>query len=118
MIELLGDQHEPLRMKAVPFVSDENTPYVAFSHVWADGLGNQQAFALPPCQVQRVQRLVQGINGRKFVRGVEGEEVALLEDRRLYLWCDSLLCPVIEQLPSNLDTESAERRQVLREHRE
>ncbi|THV03516.1 hypothetical protein K435DRAFT_556933, partial [Dendrothele bispora CBS 962.96] len=34
-----------------------DTPYVAISHVWADGLGSTTEVGLPNCQVQRLARL-------------------------------------------------------------
>ncbi|ROV93518.1 hypothetical protein VSDG_06812 [Cytospora chrysosperma] len=37
---------------------DPAIPYVAISHVWADGLGNPTANALPGCQVDRLTSLV------------------------------------------------------------
>ena len=36
------------------------TVYFAISHVWADGLGNPHANALPQCQLLRLQSLVNG----------------------------------------------------------
>lgn len=35
-----------------------DTPYVAFSHVWSDGLGNPKANTLPECQIRRLQGYV------------------------------------------------------------
>lgn len=40
-------------------------PYIAFSHVWADGLGNLRDNAIPGCQAKSLQDLV---DKRKFVR--------------------------------------------------
>lgn len=37
--------------------STEHAPYVAFSHVWSDGIGNLQANGLPACQLRRLGRL-------------------------------------------------------------
>lgn len=34
-----------------------NTPYVAISHVWADGLGSTTEVGLPTCQLRRLARL-------------------------------------------------------------
>jgi len=38
--------------------SPRGKPYVAISHVWADGLGNTSANSLPTCQMARLRRLV------------------------------------------------------------
>ena len=35
--------------------------YVAISHVWADGMGNPSANALPECQLKKLKRLVNGL---------------------------------------------------------
>ncbi|TPX15251.1 uncharacterized protein E0L32_004528 [Thyridium curvatum] len=35
--------------------------YVAISHVWSDGLGNPNQNAIPQCQLQRLQGLVNGL---------------------------------------------------------
>ncbi|KAA1472875.1 hypothetical protein DENSPDRAFT_821987 [Dentipellis sp. KUC8613] len=37
--------------------SAKDTPYVAISHVWADGLGSTTEVGLPTCQVQRLTNL-------------------------------------------------------------
>ncbi|KAI0752505.1 hypothetical protein C8Q80DRAFT_1267050 [Daedaleopsis nitida] len=39
-------------------------PYVAISHVWADGLGSTSEVGLPTCQVARISNLVQEISPR------------------------------------------------------
>ena len=36
----------------------EGPPYVAISHIWADGIGNTQENALPLCQMRRLQKMV------------------------------------------------------------
>ncbi|KAL9615725.1 MAG: hypothetical protein Q9160_009308 [Pyrenula sp. 1 TL-2023] len=43
---------------------DGSKPFVAISHVWADGLGNPDANALPRCQMQRLSDTVQGLTGQ------------------------------------------------------
>lgn len=72
--------------------------YVALSHVWADGLGNPNANALPRCQLADLAKLIQRLDMETYSRiaqehrikdeDVEGEEGELL------LWCDTLCCPV------------------------
>lgn len=37
--------------------------YLAFSHVWSDGLGNLERNALPRCQMLRLSNLVRGLGG-------------------------------------------------------
>ncbi|KAL9029666.1 MAG: hypothetical protein Q9196_002120 [Gyalolechia fulgens] len=42
-------------------------PFVALSHVWADGLGNPNANALPRCQMQRLTNMVQSLSGQSDI---------------------------------------------------
>ena len=37
--------------------TDNNAGYIAFSHVWADGLGSNTETGLPTCQLQRLHKL-------------------------------------------------------------
>ncbi len=39
---------------------------VAISHVWADGLGNNQANKLPICQLERLQGLVNSLYNKEY----------------------------------------------------
>ena len=43
--------------------SNSHQRYVAISHVWMDGMGNQDGNALPRCQLRRLQRLVNSLYG-------------------------------------------------------
>ncbi|EXL54328.1 hypothetical protein FOCG_07398 [Fusarium oxysporum f. sp. radicis-lycopersici 26381] len=47
-----------LRLFPVPVRQLLGQRFVAISHVWADGLGNADANALPRCQIERIQNLV------------------------------------------------------------
>jgi hypothetical protein len=42
-------------------------PFVAISHVWADGLGNPNANALPRCQMQQLSDMVLSLTGRSDI---------------------------------------------------
>lgn len=78
--------------------------YVALSHVWADGLGNPYAKALPRCQLSYVGRIIKDLDIAARSRDIrdhnvkredvetQGEEGE--EDEELLLWCDTLCCPV------------------------
>ncbi|KAL3425709.1 het domain protein [Phlyctema vagabunda] len=46
---------------------DGSKPFVTISHVWADGLGNPNANALPRCQMQRLTDMVQSLTNRDDV---------------------------------------------------
>ncbi|XP_044714748.1 uncharacterized protein HRG_11783 [Hirsutella rhossiliensis] len=61
-------------------------PFVAISHVWADGLGNSDANALPRCQLERIQNLVD-----KQFPNKKGP---------VPFWMDTLCIPVTKGKPS------------------
>ena len=64
--------------------ADNNTPYLALSHVWADGLGNPKANTIPMCQL----RLITGaLRGKVDEKGQD-----------LYFWLDTLCIPVDKTL--------------------
>ncbi|KAL8638353.1 MAG: hypothetical protein Q9228_004488 [Teloschistes exilis] len=67
---------------------DEATPdrkYVAISHVWADGLGNPYSNSLPQCQLQYLY---------EFAKVYFKTQIAEQSDQRVFVWIDTLLCPV------------------------
>lgn len=73
--------------------------YVALSHVWADGLGNPFANALPRCQLSDLGRLIQELDMASRSRDAQGHLVKEKEgveenENELLLWCDTLCCPV------------------------
>ncbi|KAI4157942.1 MAG: hypothetical protein L6R39_000574 [Caloplaca ligustica] len=68
-------------------VSDSG-PFVAFSHVWADGLGNARANSLPQCQLQRLG---------KYTEGLSRTLGSNLEHAPLHLWIDTLGVPLARE---------------------
>ncbi|PCH44972.1 hypothetical protein WOLCODRAFT_154992 [Wolfiporia cocos MD-104 SS10] len=77
------DGGESLCIQCVP---SNDTPYVAISHVWADGLGSNTETGLPICQLQRLATMTESlISGGSF-------------------WIDSLCVP----------DESQSRKQAIR----
>ena len=78
-----GQSLSDLSLEIIP--SQTGSQYVALSHVWADGLGNPYANALPRCQLLRLLGLLQCSN----IPRDSGDS-----DRELLLWCDTLCCPV------------------------
>ncbi|CAK7226462.1 hypothetical protein SBRCBS47491_006240 [Sporothrix bragantina] len=67
----------------------KGVPYVAISHVWADGMGNPFANSLPVCQIAKVARLVSDLE--TATRKVEPDD----DNSSTYrLWIDPLLCPM------------------------
>lgn len=71
MLHILEDGHIPLIQfdrnnsctpSAMRLVSSENVAgYVAISHVWSDGLGNNDANSLPECQLSYISEAVQAL---------------------------------------------------------
>lgn len=58
--------------------------YLALSHVWADGLGNPRANALPRCQLLHLSKLTQSLREQMSADEPQSE---------LLFWCDTLCCP-------------------------
>ena len=96
LIRVKSDQ--TLRELSVDIVASQLTSrYVALSHVWADGLGNPHANALPRCQLSNIGRLIQDLNMTACSRDAEDrsvDEKDVAENEELLLWCDTLCCPV------------------------
>lgn len=66
---------------------------MAISHVWADGLGNKQANALPKCQLRSLQTIIEGLP-LNFRHRYNPLDVALAQRRTRYLWLDTFCIPV------------------------
>ena len=75
--------------------STGSTSYVALSHVWADGLGNPSATALPRCQLSRLKGLIDNLD-------FDYSDMSVVLDQpedapEMLLWCDTLCCPVMSK---------------------
>lgn len=66
------------------FDSSEVDNYIAISHVWSHGLGNPKQNALPSCQLQRIQRMVDDLASH-----------ANIGSDAVPFWMDTLCCPVL-----------------------
>ncbi|KAI7174762.1 hypothetical protein KC316_g7218 [Hortaea werneckii] len=88
VLRIDGDNERNVRIEAIPYTA--GTRYVALSHVWADGLGNPSAIELPPCQLLRLRELVR----RTEHQSSRANDPSSSDG--LYLWCDTLCCPVVE----------------------
>jgi len=75
--------------------ADGNTPYAAISHVWADGLGNSKANAIPSCQLASMLRSLQQIQYIKLVH-IDKKE-AKEAGQMMPFWLDTLCIPVEDQ---------------------
>ncbi|KPM40562.1 hypothetical protein AK830_g5997 [Neonectria ditissima] len=84
--------------------SMSNSPrYVAFSHVWSDGLGNPKANALPHCQLKKLAGYTRNItlpashlNGKFATLGSMKLDVSRMSSdlRTEWFWFDTLCIPV------------------------
>jgi len=75
-------EHEDIGTLNVNVVSvKDHVAYIALSHVWADGLGNPVANALPRCQLAHVATVAK-------------ELAQAAGYRNLPVWLDTLCCPV------------------------
>lgn len=79
LIQILGDDNH-IRLKVVS--SSAKAPYIAFSHVWAHGLGNVGHNALPKCQLRRLKTLASDLLGA--TQATSGP----------LIWIDTLCIPV------------------------
>lgn len=65
-----------------------STPYIAISHVWAQGLGNARANSLPRCQLIKIKRMVSRIHPMSPTDSTS----------ELGVWMDTLCIPVAPHL--------------------
>ncbi|KAF2135512.1 uncharacterized protein K452DRAFT_313931 [Aplosporella prunicola CBS 121167] len=72
-------------------VDEDGLVYIAFSHVWADGLGNPSQNALPSCHIRRLRDLAVDLCS-KF------ELVEKRKPMRVAIWMDTLCIPVAPEL--------------------
>ncbi|KAI7242296.1 hypothetical protein KC330_g214 [Hortaea werneckii] len=84
LLEFSTTDTNELFIRVVPYHptddgTETDTPYVALSHVWAEGLGNPVANALPRCQLNHVYRSVEQLR----------QELGL-QQRKLLVWLDTL----------------------------
>ena len=77
--------------------------YVALSHVWADGLGNPYANAMPRCQLSDIAKLIRELN--TAARSLDAGEDVEQKEEELLLWCDTLCCPIQSREAHNLALE-------------
>ena len=78
-------EDSPTSRLDIDIISSKDSPkYLALSHVWADGLGNWEANALPMCQLKSIRLLIQNLRS----------SLNLPKHQELLLWCDTLCCPV------------------------
>jgi hypothetical protein len=94
-------------------IMPNSQPYLAISHVWSDGLGNERANSLPKCQIQKLQ----GIRAMMPISGGHHRDVTVhvdetnrsnseiqLEKNHMPIWIDTLCVPLNEDRHLALET--------------
>jgi hypothetical protein len=76
IVTAIGDTERQTTIKLQHYV--EGKPYVAISHVWADGLGNLDRNGIPRCQMLRLSAYAREL---------------LPSEGDFYFWLDTLCCP-------------------------
>ena len=87
-----NDKLESLNIEVVTYTSE--TPYIAISHVWADGLGNPRENSVPRCQLSYLLRLIETLRTSTTFFLDPDTRARDAEERPLLIWLDTLCCPV------------------------
>ncbi|EED13670.1 conserved hypothetical protein [Talaromyces stipitatus ATCC 10500] len=66
--------------------AEENVPYVAISHVWADGMGNPTGNWLPKCQLDRITNFIENVTC--------SPREGVPPSKDIGFWMDTLCVPV------------------------
>lgn len=71
-------------------------PFVAFSHVWSDGLGNPHENALPMCQFERLEHMIQTLKQKDTWGKIltSSHETTAYNHGTIAFWLDTLCIPV------------------------
>jgi hypothetical protein len=99
LVFLKKGEHDSIKLGVKAAEADDT--YVAFSHVWYDGLGNQEENSLPECQIKRLARYLEktpplGVRSG-FLKGHmwSWDIMRLKKVKNLkYFWIDTLCIPV------------------------
>ena len=101
---------------SIDIVASKSTSrYVALSHVWADGLGNPYANALPRCQLSYIGRIAKDLDIAAHARSIRDLEIKEKDvevwehegkrEEELLIWCATLCCPVRPEEAKHLALE-------------
>lgn len=99
LILLSVDKEDKISLKVQP--SNPGQVYVAFSHVWSDGLGNPNENKLPTCQLERIRSLLRELDQLDsswslFNKGHGSRLWRRARDKCTPFWVDTLCVPVGE----------------------
>lgn len=78
----------------VELIASDKEDYVAFSHVWAHGLGNPAVNGLPQCQLKRLQDLATIVRRKRESLDTTEKYLKHDSDRQPVFWIDTLCIPV------------------------
>lgn len=92
-ITQIDEDLESLQVEVVAYSPD--TRYVAISHVWADGLGNPRGNSLPTCQLSYILERVNSLRACATFLSNPVTRAQDAEDRPLFIWLDTICCPVL-----------------------
>ncbi|EXJ77752.1 hypothetical protein A1O3_09981 [Capronia epimyces CBS 606.96] len=90
VINTTSDQ--PGAALSIEVLRSDQTRYIAFSHVWADGLGNQEGNSLPACQLLRLSKLASDLVSIES-RGKKSFFSKFHSSKPLAIWVDTLCIP-------------------------
>jgi hypothetical protein len=91
-----GKQGQPLTLEVEAYTGKQN--YVAFSHVWSDGLGNPDQNTLPRCQLIRLRNLLNNLSSLSstwhLINTVDMRKLyRRATNRTVSFWLDTLCIP-------------------------
>ncbi|KAK2770369.1 het domain protein [Colletotrichum kahawae] len=91
LVSMHEDDNGNIKMEVVPITAE--LQYTAISHVWIDGLGNNEGNALPDCQLRR---LFQELKMHQSPAQASVEYLNLVPSKRtcVKFWMDTLCVPV------------------------
>lgn len=87
LISIQQDSDSRFTIKA--FERSFRSRYVAITHVWADGLGNPSACALPTCQIKKLNSALVGLEGSR--------SRLKASNKPILFWMDTLCIPVKDE---------------------
>lgn len=93
-------------LELVPIDPSAPIRFTALSHVWADGLGNHVANALPHCQLRQIQERV------NVIANLERNHLASHDNHPF--WMDTLCIPVGNNFEAERNTAIIEMRTIYR----
>ncbi|CAI6085774.1 unnamed protein product [Clonostachys chloroleuca] len=103
IVSITFDGKEP-KLDVIKMIN--KTPYITFSHVWSDGLGNPASNSLPRCQIIKLAKYIKELEPPKLApqQGVVNMGYLRMDFRRMtrtldtsHFWLDTLCIPVGEQ---------------------